>query len=81
VMVTGLVFGLVIVATTSPLAPGNSRFVAAGDATAVIPFAQLVAKGSDWSYTGTTPGVIRFLMRTLAKVPRVITRSLPRREP
>jgi len=36
VMVTGLVFGLVIVATTSPFAPGNSRFVAAGDATAVI---------------------------------------------
>ena len=27
------------------------------------------------------PGTMRFLMRTLAKVPRVITRSLPRREP
>ena len=29
----------------------------------------------------STPGTIRFLIRTLAKVPRVITRSLPRREP
>jgi len=29
----------------------------------------------------STPGTMRFLMRTLAKVPRVITRSLPRREP
>ena len=29
----------------------------------------------------STPGTIRFLMRTLAKVPRVMTRSLPRREP
>ncbi len=29
----------------------------------------------------STPGTIRFLMRTFANVPRVITRSLPRREP
>ena len=29
----------------------------------------------------SVPGTIRFLMRTLANVPRVITRSLPRREP
>ena len=29
----------------------------------------------------STPGTMRFLMRTLAKVPRVMTRSLPRREP
>ena len=29
----------------------------------------------------SVPGAIKFLMRTLAKVPRVITRSLPRREP
>ncbi len=26
-------------------------------------------------------GIIRFLMRTLAKVPRIITSWLPRREP
>ena len=29
----------------------------------------------------STPGTMRFLMRTLANVPRVITRSLPRRDP
>ena len=29
----------------------------------------------------SVPGTRRFLIRTLAKVPRVITRSLPRREP
>src|SRR5262249_16792153 len=29
----------------------------------------------------SVPGTIRFLIRTFAKVPRVITKSFPRREP
>jgi hypothetical protein len=36
VIVTGKTFGFVIVRTTSPLAPGYSKFEAAGDATALI---------------------------------------------
>lgn len=35
-MVTGTVLELVMVATTSPLPPGNSRLLAAGEATAAI---------------------------------------------
>lgn len=46
VMVTGTAFVLVMVATTSPLPPGNSKLVAAGEATAAIETFAIVP---DWA--------------------------------
>jgi hypothetical protein len=46
VMVTGTELVLVMVATTSPVPPGKSRFVAAGLATAVI---EMLATVPDWA--------------------------------
>lgn len=47
VMVTGYELGFVIVATTSPLPPGNSRLEGEGDATALIVRFAIVA---DWPW-------------------------------
>jgi hypothetical protein len=43
--------------------PTGDITVKIGTATLVMPFAQLVTDGTDWSFKGASPGIVRFVLR------------------